>query len=103
MTRPDFEAMTATELQLYRSGLKDQIAALREDALAAGAAQNRKLMEGATEEARRQLARVASETGSDSDAVARLWLTSDQQGRRIQARLHLGLPREGREPVQEVE
>lgn len=95
---PDFEAMSIDALGEWKRRRRDAggeyaKAEIRE----ANAVQDRKIMDWHVEEARKQIQIAAGRREQDPGELAREWLTSDQIGRRVQARLYLGLPRIGRE------
>lgn len=91
----DFAAMTIDELDEWvvehRAFSHEEL--FRPLSLRVAEIRNRKVEEWHIGEARRQIRRVAAEEGLPEETVARHWLDSAQEGRQVQARLYLGLPR----------
>lgn len=103
-TAPNFAEMGIDELGAWKharkthgleSGESERV--WRSEVKVANQVQDAKIAEWHLEEARLQIRKRAALDGREPDAVAREWLTSDQQGRQVQARLWFGFPRLGRE------
>lgn len=96
--KPDFEAMDIDEIGAWKRARKERGGqGWREEVQIANEVQDRKIVEWHRAEAVTQIARVAAATDRTPTEVARDWLTDDQPGRQVQARLFLGMPRLGRE------
>lgn len=96
MAAPDFEKMSVDELIQYKTGIKEKMAALREEVQSAATVFNRKVEESHVAEAKKQLQILADKNGRTLIEEAEYWqgrLTDNgDTGRWVQSNLVLGKP-----------
>lgn len=92
-TGADIDAMGLEELTNYRAWYREQMREASNIIDATNSVYTQKVAELHLNEARAQVNKAAADDGITGDEMARRWLESDQPGRRIQARLYLGLQR----------
>lgn len=96
--QPAFEAMSIDEIGEWKRARKERGGeGWREEVQVANAIQDAKILDWHHIEARRQIEIAAARREMDPTEMAKQWLNDDQAGRRVQARLFLGLPRLGKE------